>query len=276
MYEFQHHANKEQKKTIQWIFLFQCMGVSIDCGGLHWYPSSLFPHQKPARVCQVFDLCQQVRCSVRWGTYQVLQKKSILAEALAGNAALPAGRTEAEKIANLYRQQKGQKLRLTYTVVGGDVLDQVVSVKQIETREHFKEIFTRLKHFGETCQQQVLKRFESKEIWKHADIFDCDFQYSAPRVQNAVDEMASFVKLDKPLSLDQMRSAFAYRDVLLKKQEFAEAEDLWAQIVVEVKSNKLAAAERIVASFLLAPSQAAACERCFSPSARLLETGAAD
>ena len=80
---------------------------------------------------------------------------SILAEALAGNAAFPAGGTEAEKIANLYRQQTGQKLRLTYTVVRGDVLDQVVSVKQIETREHFKEVFTRLKHFGETCQQQV-------------------------------------------------------------------------------------------------------------------------
>ena len=52
--------------------IFQFMGVSIDCGGL--YPSSLLPRQTPARVWQVFALCQQVRCSVRWGTYQVLQK----------------------------------------------------------------------------------------------------------------------------------------------------------------------------------------------------------
>ena len=63
-----------------------------------------------------------------------MQKTLHFAEALAGNAALLVGETEAEQIANLYRKDKGHKLRLTYPVVGGEVLDQVVPVKRIATK----------------------------------------------------------------------------------------------------------------------------------------------
>ena len=273
MYEFQHHANREQKKTIQWIFhFFNSWEFRLTVAGCIDILRLCFHTKNMLESVKSLTSVNKSAAQLDEALTKYCRKHSILAEALAGNAALPVGGTEAEKIASLYRQQQGQKLRLTYTVVGGAVLDEVVGVKQIETPEHFKEIFTRLKHFGETCKQQVLKRFESKEVWQHADIFDCDFQYSAPRVQNAVHAIASFLKLDTSLSMDEMRSAFAYRDVLLKKQDFGEAEDLWAQVLLEVKSNKLTAAERIVASFLLAPSQAAVCERCFSLSARLLET----
>ena len=69
-----------------------------------------------------------------------------------------------------------------------------------------------------------------------------------------------------------MRSAFAFRDALLQKTKFKGAEDLWLRVLVDIKERQLKNADRLVSAFVLAPSQAAACERSFAQAVKLQET----
>ena len=272
LYQFSYHANKEAKKTIQWIFLFMStwqfrltVAGCIDILRLCFHTKNLLESVKSLTAVQKFA------CQLDDELTKYCRKNSILAEALAGETDLPRGGTEIEKMADLYRSQRGKKLRLTYTLVGGEVLDEAVSIKGIDSPEDMKAIFRRLKDFAENCQLQVLRRFDAKEVWKHGHIFDLGYQHTATVVQTAVHDIAAYLKIDTRPCLDQMRTAFAIRDVLLKQEKFEQAEDLWVKVLADLKVQQLACAGRLVASFVLAPSQAAACERSFSVTREVYE-----
>ena len=72
-------------------------------------------------------------------------------------------------------------------------MDDKITLKLMAGPDHMKTIFRRLKSYADICKQQVLKRFESKEIWKNARIFDADFKNTAPVVQSSVQEIAAYL-----------------------------------------------------------------------------------
>lgn len=119
------------------------------------------------------------------------------------------------------------------------VLGEAVSIKGIDNLEDMKSIFRRLKDFAENCQLQVLRRFDAKEVWKHGRIFNLGYQHTAPVVQTAVHDIVEYLKIDIRPCLDQMRSAFAIRDVLLKQEKFEQAEELWAKVLADLKAQQL-------------------------------------
>ena len=115
LYEFTHHANKEQKETIQWMFLFFCswefrltIAGIIDVLRICFRSKNLL--EKAKSLTAVCKLAGQLKEELD----RYCRRNSLLADAMAGERALPAGGTLAESVCDLYRQQKDQHPRLTY------------------------------------------------------------------------------------------------------------------------------------------------------------------
>ena len=92
------------------------------------------------------------------------------------SAILPCGGTEPERTADLYRQQKDEDLRLCYTIVGGEVLDERVQIRGIRDADNMKTIFKRQEgHLLKVAiRKGVKQRFiEAKEVaQQNAFIFE--------------------------------------------------------------------------------------------------------
>jgi len=69
--------------------------------------------------------------------------------------------------------------------------------------------------------------------------------------------------------LPEMRRIFAQRDSLLNSHTFKSSQDLWCRVLKEVASEHMPHAKRLLSAFLLAPPQAAACERAFAQITQL-------
>lgn len=68
-----------------------------------------------------------------------------------------------------------QDLRLCYTRVGGEVLDEQVEIPGIRDADHMRTIFKRLQAFAQSCEAKVLKRFGAKEVaQQNAFIFEAE------------------------------------------------------------------------------------------------------
>lgn len=118
LYQFTHHANKDRKKVIQWVFLFFCdwefrltVAGCVDVLRICFHTKNKLENAKSLTAVNKFakHLNEELE--------KYCRKHSILAEALAGDQELPPGGTEIEKIADLYRRQCSEKLRLTYAIV---------------------------------------------------------------------------------------------------------------------------------------------------------------
>lgn len=278
MYEFTHHANREQKKTIQWLFKFMCT----------WeYRITIAGIIDVLRICfKIKNLLETARSLTSVGKLarqldeelkQYCRKHSVLADAMSGERDLPHSGTEAETICALWRQQKDQHLRLTYALVGGHVIDEKIRLEGMASPEHMKTIFRRVKAFSEVCQENVLKRFECKSVWEHAYVFETDYQLQNDTFQVAMFEMATCLNLPSEQLISQMRTLFAIRNNILRADDHKnkEPEQLWLKVLKEAREQDLPVADRLVSSFLLCPSQAAECERCFAQATRLFnELGA--
>ena len=272
MYEFSHHANREQKKTIQWLFKFMCT----------WeYRMTIAGIIDVLRICfRIKNLLETARSLTSVGKLakqldeelkQYCRKHSVLADAMSGERDLPHSGTEAETICALWRQQKDQHLRLTYALVGGNVIDEKIRLEGIASPEHMKTIFRRVKAFSEICQENVLKRFECKSVWEHAYVFETDYQFQNDTFQVAMFEMATCLNFDSEQLIKEMRTLFAIRNNILRADDHKkkEPEELWLKVLKEARAQDLPVADRLVSSFLLCPSQAAECERCFAQATRL-------
>ncbi|CAJ1460917.1 unnamed protein product [Effrenium voratum] len=120
--------------------------------------------------------------------------------------------------------------------------------------------------------RKVLERFEAKAVWSNLHIFRVNYEYAQESFQNAIWDMGQYLNLPADDLVSEMRSALAIRDVMLRRERPQSAEALWSSVLVGIQDRKdLPLAERLVASFLLAPSQAAECERGFSTIVRLRE-----
>lgn len=92
LYEFTHHANKEQKKTIQWMFLFFCswefrltIAGIIDVLRICFRSKNLL--EKAKSLTAVCKLAEQLKEELD----RYCRRNSLLADAMAGERALPAG-----------------------------------------------------------------------------------------------------------------------------------------------------------------------------------------
>jgi hypothetical protein len=92
LYEFTHHANKEQKETIQWMFLFFCswefrltIAGIIDVLRICFRSKNLL--EKAKSLTAVCKLAGQLKEELD----RYCRRNSLLADAMAGERALPAG-----------------------------------------------------------------------------------------------------------------------------------------------------------------------------------------
>ena len=95
---------------------------------------------------------------------------------------------------------------------------------------------------------------------------------NAAAARTAIHEIDVHLNLDPSECIDQMRSAFSFRDVLLQKEKFECDEDLSVKVFVDGKTHKHEGAERLLSTFLLSPGQASPCERAFTVSVQLRQT----
>ena len=199
-------------------------------------------------------------------------KSSTLAAAMADDQELPPGNTEVEAILALWKRKKHEKLHIRYVAAGSNV-DEWVEFKPINGPEHCRAIFRRIKHLAEECRKHVVERFESKKVWAHIGIFDLEFAYAPGPFQNAVWEIGSYLNLETEPLIEEMRIAFSIRTVLLKEGKFKTAESLWLATLKDLKSqDRCFLAQKMISAFLLAPSQAATCERAFADATQLQKT----
>lgn len=241
------------------------------------------PRGRPAGVADILEICWASKNALEkaasltaveniaktlWAELSSYSRKSsVLPAAMSGEVALPGGNTHAEALCDLYRRQRGQKLRLQYTA-NSQVLDEWITIKDVENAEAMRVIFRRLGAFAGACSDKVLSRFESKAIWSNMYVFDVSYRLQQESFQTAIWEMGNFLNLPTDTLIDEMRTAFAVRDSILERH--TKAEELWCSVLHSIQDRKdLPTAEKLISSFLLAPSQAAACERAFASITQL-------
>lgn len=268
LYQFRFHSTHEQQKTVQWLFMgFATWEARLTLAGVAdileicWASKNAL--EKAASLTAVENIAKTLWAEL--SSYS--RKSSVLPAAMSGEVALPGGNTHAEALCDLYRRQRGQKLRLQYTA-NSQVLDEWITIKDVENAEAMRVIFRRLGAFAGACSDKVLSRFESKAIWSNMYVFDVSYRLQQESFQTAIWEMGNFLNLPTDTLIDEMRTAFAVRDTILERH--TKAEELWCSVLHTIQDRKdLPTAEKLISSFLLAPSQAAACERAFASITQL-------
>eukprot|EP00438_Fugacium_kawagutii_P034940 Skav211760 [mRNA] locus=scaffold674:179795:181981:+ [translate_table: standard] len=270
MYQFKHHANHEQKKTVSWLFQgLATWEARLTLAGVADILEVCFRNKNRLEKVGTLSAVQEVADSLKAELDSYCRKNSVVAAAMSNETALPGGNTQMEAMCSRYRREAGQKLHLLY-VAAGRMVDEWVTIKDITDKHHMRSVFQRLQGFAETCGQKVMERFEAKEVWAHGHVFHQAYKYEQESFQTAIWEMGSYLNLPTEELISEMRAAFGMRDAALERFKFESAEALWSKVLVSVKeADNLPLAERLIASFLLAPSQAAACERAFSTIVRV-------
>ena len=235
------------------------------------------------------------------------EKNSILAAAMSGEAELPGQATHAEVVCEQYRREheKSLSLGICSTTQNFDFLifkprarpavtssqhmlrfflaelrhlqykaaaqqyDDWVNIPPIRNRDEMKKIFRRIGDFAKACAEKVLSRFEYRGLWAHAAIFNLTYQFDQNSFQTSVFEIATSLNIEFEDVLPEMRRIFAQRDSLLNSHTFKSSQDLWCRVLKEVASEHMPHAKRLLSAFLLAPPQAAACERAFAQITQL-------
>ena len=271
MYIFQHHTkNKDQKKTVMWLFqTFATWECRLTLAGVQDILDLCFAYKNRLEAVSSFNAVQDIADAFHAELDTFCRKNSVLAAAMAGDTPLPGGGALIEQLCDQYRREVGKKLHLVYTAKG-QIFEEWVDLKAVPNRDAMKTMFQRLGDFARECQGQVLERFACRAIWTHARIFRPDYVLSQESFQNAVWSMGDHLKLDNETLLREMRSAWAVRDAILKREEIKKTELLWSKVLQALQERKdCCLAQLLISAFLLSPSQAATCERGFATIVRL-------
>ena len=264
LYQYRFHS------SVQWVFFgLATWEARITLAGIADILQICWATKNALENAPSLTAVQHTAAALRAQLSSYCSKNSILASAMSGEVDLPGGSTHAEQVCEMYRRDKGKKLHLQYTAKE-NVLDEWITIKDIPSPEKMREIFRRLKDFADSCSEKVLSRFEGQALWKHTHIFDVSYEMEQESLQGALWEMANFLNLPTEQTIDEMRVAFALRDAILLREKHQCAESLWSSVLQAVQKRQgIPLAENLVSAFLLAPSQAASCERAFASVTRV-------
>ena len=273
MYCFNFHSSHEQKKTITWLFQgLATWEARLTLAGIADILEICMSYKNQLERASSFTGVHGIQEALRAELDAFCRINSVSATAMAGDDVLPGGGKEVERMCERYRREGHQKLHLLYTAAG-NLVDEWVTLKDIESNQAMKNIFKRLQEFATICSDKVMERFAARsDVWKNAHIFHQKYEYNQNSFQNALWEIGSDLNIEQEELIKEMRSAFAIRDVVSAREKVDSAESLWASVLQGVQERAdLPEAERLISSFLLSPSQAATCEWGFSTVVRLKE-----
>ena len=308
LYQYKFHSNHEGKKTLQWLFHgFGNWEARLSLAGVADVLGICMATKNALESVQGLDRMKIIADRMNAELSRYCEKNSILAAAMSGEAELPGQATHAEVVCEQYRREHEKslplgicsttqyfdflifkprarpavtssqhmlrfflaELRHLQYKAAGQQYDDWVNIPPIRNRDEMKKIFRRVGDFAKACAEKVLSRFEYRGLWAHAAIFNLTYQFDQNSFQTSVFEIATSLNIEFEDVLPEMRRIFAQRDSLLNSHTFKSSQDLWCRVLKEVASEHMPHAKRLLSAFLLAPPQAAACERAFAQITQL-------